>query len=325
MTKLQNTTLTELDVLQMYREMVLIREFEETCQEMYTRGKIGGFLHLYSGEEAIGVGTIHALTPDDYVVSSYRDHGHCIMKGIEPKYVMAELFGRKTGICGGKGGSMHLFSLKHRMMGGYAIVAGGLPIAVGLAYAIHYLGTQDIVASFFGDGATNNGAFHEAFNMAKLWELPILFVCENNLYGIGTHVERASSVTDLHLRAKGHDIPSEQIDGMNVISVYNTVQRAVRQIREGGGPYFIEMRCYRFRGHSPADADEYRSKREIKIWKQRDPIPNLAETLQEDDMASAAELKKVHEEAKEIVAEAVRFADESPEPDEDDLMRDVYA
>lgn len=325
MGRLQNTTLTELDVLQMYGEMVLIREFEETCQEMYTKGKIGGFLHLYSGEEAIGVGTIHALTPDDYVVSSYRDHGHCLSKGVDPKYVMAELFGRKTGICGGKGGSMHLFSAKHRMMGGYAIVAGGLPIAIGIGYSIYYLGTHDVVACFFGDGASNNGAFHEALNMAKLWDLPLLFVCENNLYGIGTAVERASSVTDLYLRAKGHDIPAEQIDGMDVITVYNTVEKAVRQVRDGQGPYFIEMRCYRFRGHSPADADEYRSKREMKIWKQRDPIPSLAEVLLEEDMATDAELKRFHDEARQTVAEAVRFADESPEPDEDELMKDIYS
>ena len=212
--------MAEGELLKMYRNMVLIREFEERTAEMYTRGNITGFCHLYIGEEAVAVGAISALRHDDYVVSSYREHGHCLMKGAPPEKVMAELFGRSTGICGGKGGSMHLFDLDLGFLGGYAIVAGGMPIAVGVGYAMNYRKEDKVVACFFGDGATNAGAFYESLNMARIWSLPVIFICENNFYGIGTYVEWASAVKNLYKKAESHEIPAEQVNGMDVVAVW---------------------------------------------------------------------------------------------------------
>ena len=252
MSKLKSQ-MTEIELLKIYRDMVLIREFEERTAEMYSRGKITGFCHLYIGEEAVAVGAISALHPDDYVISSYRDHGHCLMKGTNAKGVMAELFGRATGICKGKGGSMHLFDPEKNFLGGYAIVAGGLPITLGVGYAIKYRKEDKVVASFFGDGATNAGAFYESLNMAKLWSLPIVFICENNFFGISTAVSWSSATTDIFKKAEAHGIPAEKINGMDVMAVWEAARRATKQAREGKGPYFIEALTYRFRGHSMSD------------------------------------------------------------------------
>src|SRR5271156_1646471 len=272
-------TLHESQLLDLYRRMTLIRRFEEKTAEMYSRGKITGFCHLYAGEEAVAVGAIYALYDKDYVVSTYREHGHCLAKGAEPRAVMAELFGKATGISHGRGGSMHLFDQDLRFMGGYAIVGGGLPIACGLALAVSYNEGPEVVCCFFGDGALPQGAFHETLNMASLWKLPLVFICENNFYGMGTLVQNAISQEEL----------------------------------------------YRFRGHSMSDPAEYRSKREERIWQERDPIKNLHRRLLAEKRATDAKLDEVEREVAATIDDAVKFADESPEPSMDELGKGVYA
>jgi pyruvate dehydrogenase E1 component alpha subunit len=317
--------MTENELLKMYRDMVLIREFEERTAEMYSRGKITGFCHLYIGEEAVAVGAISALHPDDYVISSYRDHGHCLIKGTSPNEVMAELFGRATGTCKGKGGSMHLFDPKTNFFGGYAIVAGGVPITLGVGYAIKYRKEDKVVASFFGDGATNAGAFYESVNMAKLWSLPIIFICENNFFGISTAVSWASATTDIFKKAEAHGIPTEKVNGMDVMAVWEAIKKAAKYVREGKGPYFVEALTYRFRGHSMSDPADYRIPREEKIWKDRDPIPNFARKLIEEGISDADGLRTIKEEVEQEVEEAVTFADSSPWPEAIELMKDIYS
>lgn len=317
--------LSEEEHKSLYHLMVLCREFEERSAEMYTKGKIRGFTHLYTGEEAVAVGAITGLHPDDYVISAYRDHAHCLVKGVDSKKVMAELFGRSTGTSSGKGGSMHLFDLEKRFLGGYAIVGAGLPIACGVGFAIRYLERNNVVACFFGDGATNTGSFHESLNMAKIWNLPIIFICENNFYGIGTYVEWASAVKDLYKKGKAYDIPSEQVDGMDVLKVREAVEKAAQRAREDLGPYFIEAVTYRFRGHSMSDPGDYRARREEKIWKERDPIINYAKLLVSEAIAAPEELEEIKEKAIEGVEEAITFAENSPWPQEQDLFKDVYS
>ena len=317
--------MTESELLKLYRQMVLIREFEERTAEMYSRGKITGFCHLYIGEEAVAVGALSALHQEDYVVSSYRDHGHCLVKGSDPKVVMAELFGRRTGMCKGKGGSMHLFDPEKRFLGGYAIVAGGLPLALGVGYSIRYMKEDHVVACFFGDGASNAGAFYEAINMAKIWSLPIIFICENNFYGISTAVEWSSATTDIYKKAEGHDIPAEKVNGMDVIAMREATKRAAKIARSGKGPYFIEALTYRFRGHSMSDPADYRVPREEKLWKDRDPIPYFARKLIEEGIVEPEDLRLMKEEIEREVEEAVQFADESPWPEERELVTDVYS
>ncbi|MDY6971199.1 MAG: pyruvate dehydrogenase (acetyl-transferring) E1 component subunit alpha [Thermodesulfobacteriota bacterium] len=317
--------MTESELLKMYHNMVLIREFEERTAEMYARGKITGFCHLYIGEEAVAVGAISALNQDDYVVSSYRDHGHCLVKGSGPSEVMAELFGRATGVCKGKGGSMHLFDFERGFLGGYAIVAGGIPIAVGVGQAIKYRKEDKVVACFFGDGATNAGAFYESLNMAKIWSIPVIFICENNFYGIGTYVDWASSAKNLYKKSEAFEIPSEQVNGMDVMAVWEATKRASAAARQGKGPYFIEALTYRFRGHSMSDPADYRPRREEKLWKERDPIPSFARTLVDEGIVDPERLKAIKEEVVEEVEEAVQFADRSPWPESIELMKDVYS
>lgn len=316
--------LPDHDLLKMYEQMVLCREFEESCAEQYTKGHITGFLHLYSGQEAVAVGSTHALHKDDYILSAYREHAQAIVRGVEPKRVMAELFGKSTGLCKGKGGSMHLFDPELSFMGGYAIVGGQFPIAVGLAFAAKYRREGRITACFFGDGAVNQGNFHEGLNWARLWELPVLFVCENNFYGIGTEVHRASALPDIHKRTCGYDIPSEQVDGMDVLAVYQSVKHAAEWVREHSRPYLIEAITYRFRGHSMSDPAKYRSQAEHDLWKERDPIPNFAKRLIGEEIATAERLKEMQAEAQAIVAEAVRFAEESPWPEDGEVFTDIY-
>ena len=312
-------------LLGLYREMLLIRRFEEKTAEMYQLAKIGGFCHLNIGEEATIVGTISALRKDDYVYSTYREHGHAIAKGIEPKAVMAELFGKETGTSHGRGGSMHLFSQEHRFYGGYAIVGEALPIACGSGYAINYKGTDEVVMSIFGDGATNIGGFHESLNVAKLWHLPIVFVCVNNLYGMGTAVNRASAVTEIWKKACAYDMTGERVDGMDVLAVRRITDQLVEQAREQHEPSLLECVTYRYRGHSMSDPDTYRGKDEIKEWLGRDSILSLGEHMKQQKMLTDQDIQKIDEEVTAEVEEAVKFADESPDPDPKDLYRDVYA
>ncbi|GFO53683.1 pyruvate dehydrogenase E1 component subunit alpha [Geomonas sp. Red276] len=316
--------LPEKELIGFYEQMVLCREFEESCAEQYAKGEITGFLHLYSGQEAVAVGCTAGLEANDYILSAYRDHAQALVRGVEAKRIMAELFGRATGICKGKGGSMHLFSPEKRFMGGYAIVGGQFPIAVGLAWASHLKNEDSITACFFGDGSMNQGTFHESLNWARLWDLPLLFVCENNFYGIGTEVHRASAQAALHRRTCGYDIPSEKVDGMDVIAMYRATKRAAAWVRERQRPYFIEAVTYRFRGHSMADPARYRSSSEQEVWKSRDPIPNLGRRLIEEGIVTQEQLDGIHERCSAEVEEAVSFASQSPWPEDDQVWEDIY-
>jgi pyruvate dehydrogenase E1 component alpha subunit len=304
--------------------MSLIRRFEDKVAEMYTRGKITGFCHLYAGEEAVAVGAIHGLFDKDYVVSTYREHGHCLAKGASPRVVMAELFGKATGISKGRGGSMHLFDPALRFMGGYAIVGGGLPIATGLGLSIAYRGDPEVVCCFFGDGALPQGAFHESLNMASLWKLPVIFVCENNFYGMGTLVQNAICQEELYRFADPYKIPGIRVDGMDVVEVYAAVSEAAARAREGKGPSLIEAITYRFRGHSMSDPAEYRSKREERIWQERDPIKRYRNLLMHERRILPAVLDRIDQEESALVDDAVKFADESPEPPLSELTKNVY-
>ena len=312
-------------LLKLYREMLLIRRFEEKTAEMYQAAKIGGFCHLNIGEEATIVGTISALRPTDYVYSTYREHGHAIAKGVDPNAVMAELFGKETGTSRGRGGSMHLFSQERHFYGGYAIVGQSLPIACGSAYAINYEEKDEVVMSIFGDGATNIGAFHESLNVAKLWHLPIVFVCVNNLYGMGTAVSRASAVTEIWKKACAYDMTGERVDGMDVLAVRRITDQLVAPAREKDEASLLECVTYRYRGHSMSDPDTYRGKDEVKEWQSRDGILSLADYMKKQKMLDDQELQRIDEEITAQVEAAVKFADESPEPDPKDLYRDVYA
>ena len=316
-----------VDRVNLYKQMLLIRRFEERSAEMYALGKIGGFCHLYIGEEAVAVGAIDALRSDDYVFSSYRDHGHCLARGSDPKAVMAELFGRSTGLCGGKGGSMHLIDVERRFMGGYAIVGGHLPLAAGAAFAINYRGGDQVVLCFFGEGAVPSGACHETLNLAAMWKLPILFLCENNRYGMGTPVERSVALyTDVSKNAVAYGIEAGYVDGMDVLAVREAVSKALDQIRTSKRPYFLEALTYRFLGHSMADPahGHYRAKSEVDEAKKRDPLLVLRTKLLGERAAAEADFTALEEEVKKIVDEAVNFAETSPVPSMEALAEDVY-
>ncbi len=311
--------------IELYRQMVLIRRFEEKTGQMYQKGHIGGFCHLYIGEEAVGIGAIAALRETDYVVTGYRDHGQAIAKGVPPKLVMAELFGKDSGISRGKGGSMHIFDREKRFLGGDAIVGGDLPIATGVALAIKYRKEDDIVLCFFGDGAANEGSFHEAFNLASLWDLPVLFFCENNRYGMGTPLQKASATEDLAKRAAGYGIDWQIIDGMDVIEVYEAVKRTVKRIREQKRPEMIEAKTYRFRGHSVDDPEVYRPKEEVEQWKLRDPIVRLRNKLKGEGALDDEQIKRIDEEVERICNEAIEFAEKGEFPPSSALCEHVYA
>ena len=318
-------TMTESQLLDLYRRMVLIRRFEDKVAEMYSRGKITGFCHLYAGEEAVAVGAISALYDKDYVLSTYREHGHCLAKGASPRAVMAELFGKATGLSRGHGGSMHLFDANLRFMGGYAIVGGGLPLAAGLGLSVRYKGDPEVVCCFFGDGALPQGAFHESLNMASLWKLPVIFICENNFYGMGTLVQNAICQEELYKFAEPYKMPGVRVDGMDVLEVHSATLEAAARAREGDGPSLIEAVTYRFRGHSMSDPAEYRSKREERIWQERDPIKALRRKLLRDGRADDARLDAIEQETAAIIDDAVKFAEESPEPSLDTLGKFVYS
>ena len=316
------------DLLSLYHQMLLIRRFEEKSAEMYALAKIAGFLHLYIGEEAIAVGAVAALHPDDYVISAYRDHGHCLARGSDPSKVMAELFGKATGLCKGKGGSMHLVDLANRFMGGYAIVGGHIPLAAGLAFATKYQQLDLVTVCFFGEGAVPSGQAHEAFNLAALWKLPVIFICENNRYGMGTPVHRAVALYEnVAEAARSYGITAERVDGMDVLAVRSLMQKVVAQVRAGQGPFFIEAMTYRFMGHSMADPSHghYRTKDEVEEHRKRDPLLLLKETILANNLCAESDFKQLEQEVSDTVAAAVKFADESPFPDISTLHHDVMA
>lgn len=310
--------------LRFYKQMVLIRKFEEAAAEQYGRGKIGGFLHLYIGEEACAVGAINALKSEDYVVTHYRDHGHALVKGCSPRAVMAELYGKSTGVSGGMGGSMHLFCAKTHLMGGYAIVGGGMPIGCGIALGLQYQHQDLVCMTFFGDGSVNEGEFHESLNLASIWHLPIVFFAENNLYAMGTSLAKSSGVREIYRRAEAYAIPSQRVDGMDVDAVYHAALDAIARARRDGGPTLIEAMTYRFKGHSMADAVLYRTREEEEKWHSRDPITIFKQRLLEEGI-SEDELNRLNQEADATVADAVQFAEESAEPTIEDMYRYVYA
>jgi pyruvate dehydrogenase E1 component alpha subunit len=313
------------DQVRMYRLMLLIRRLEERVAEMYGEGKVGGFTHLYIGQEAVAVGAITALNHDDYVIDTYRDHGHFLARGGDPKRFMAELFGRETGCCRGKGGSMHLADVERYFYGGTGIVGGSMPIAAGLGLACAYRGDDRIVMSFFGDGATNQGVWHESLNFAKLWNLPVVFLCENNFYGIGTDVRIASALTEVHKKAAGYGMPGYKVNGMDVLEVRQVCDEVVRLVRGGSGPVLIEARCYRYQGHSMTDPGRYRARAEEDLWRKRDPIPRLSKQLVAEGVASEERLAEMEREVEAICDEAVAWADGSPEPPLSALTEDLFA
>jgi len=315
------------DKKRLLREMLFARRFEERCYEAYVERKIGGFLHLYSGEEACAHGVLEASKKgQDYVITSYRDHVHAIKCGADPKKVMAELYAKETGSSKGRGGSMHIFDVEHRFMGGYALVGGPFPLAAGMAKAIKMKGGDEIVICFLGDAANNQGTFHESLNMAKLWDLPVLYVCENNLYVIGTRIDRSTAVIDQYKRVSGYNIPSTQEDGQDIEKVFKVAKKAVDHVRSGKGPYFLELMTYRYRGHSMSDSNAYRSKDEERMWSNRDPIIMLRDRLIEAGELTGADYKDMDTEVlDEIEDEVIAFAESSPEPRVDELEKYALA
>lgn len=324
----QKSRTEELDretLLKLLNQMILIRRFEEKCAESYSLGKIGGFCHLYIGQEAVAVGTLSTLRPDDYVLTSYRDHGHALVKGTSPDEVMAELYGKASGCSAGKGGSMHLFDADVYFLGGHAIVGGQIPLATGVAFASKYKGTDQVTLCFFGEAAVNQGAFHESLNLAQLWKIPCIYICENNQYGMGTSLERAMSLHDVSQKACAYEVASEFVDGMDVLAVREATLRAVERARKDSLPTLIEVRTYRFMGHSMSDPGNYRTRAEIEKYQQRDPLKLFTASLKEKGILDDARLAEMEKGVRELVEHAVRFADESPEPDPAELYTHVYA
>ena len=312
-------------VLDWYRQMVLIRRFEQRCSELYQEGKIGGFLHLYIGQEALAVGSIAAKQENDHVITAYRDHAHAICSGLDTGKLMAEMLGKSTGVSRGKGGSMHLASREHNFWGGYAVVGGHLPLATGIALAEQYRETDGAVLCYFGDGSTNIGYFHEALNLAGVWKLPVLFICENSLYGMGTAVDRASAAPDMVTKAKAYAMPAKKINGMDVFEVYEATQKALKAIRSGKGPQFLEIVTYRFEGHSMGDPLRYRTKDEVEKWREDDPIGILERHILEKELANKDDLEVIDQAVEEELTAAVKFAEESPLPEPEELFSDIYA
>jgi pyruvate dehydrogenase E1 component alpha subunit len=318
--KLDRETLIDI-----YHQMVLGRRFEEKAAEIYSAGKIGGFCHLYIGQEAVAIGSISAVRKDDYVVTSYREHVHAIAKGMSPESVMAELYGKATGCSKGKGGSMHMFDKEVGFLGGHAIVGGQIPLATGTAFASKYQGTDQVTLCFFGEAAVNQGAFHESLNLAQLWKIPCIYICENNQYGMGTSLERAMSSHDISQKALAYDIASEFVDGMDVLAVREATERAVARARKDYLPTLLEVRTYRFMGHSMSDPGNYRTRAEIERHQERDPIKLFLATLKADGVVSDSDVQEIEAQVKEQVEKAVKFAEESPFPDPKELYTDVYA
>jgi pyruvate dehydrogenase E1 component alpha subunit len=311
------------ELLELYRQMVLIRRLEEKSAELYAQGKIGGFLHLYIGEEAIAVGACKAMRAEDHLLTAYRDHGWAIARGLDPRRIMAELLGKATGVSGGKGGSMHMASAEHNYWGGHAIVGGHLPLATGVGLSVRYKEEDGAVLCVFGEGSTNIGYFHESVNLAAVWDLPVVFLVENNRYGMGTEVSRASAVSDIFEKGCAYDIYNNQVDGQDVLKMYEAIGVALDHARQKG-PYLLEAITYRYAGHSMGDPERYRTKHEIEEWRARDPILRFADHLQTQEVADEAGLKQIDHAVEDELAEIVQFAEESPEPDDAALCEHVF-
>ena len=308
-----------------YELMQLIRQFESKSEEMYKMaGKIRGFFHVYNGQEAIAAGCMTATNQEDPFITGYRDHGLALAKGMSPNAAMAELYGKATGCSKGKGGSMHLFSKEHYFFGGHGIVGAQIGTGAGLAFAEQYRGSKNVVLCFFGDGAARQGMLHEVFNLAMLWKLPVVFICENNNYAMGTSIERTSNVIDIYKLADAYEMPSDKIDGMTAEAVHEGVVRAVKRARDGDGPTLLEMKTYRYKGHSVSDPQKYRSKDEVEEYKDQDPITKVSKTILENNFATVSELKAIDDKIAAIIEASVKFAEESPWPDDNELLKDVY-
>lgn len=307
-----------------YESMLLMRVFEEKCSALYIQQKFGGFCHLYIGQEAILAGMVSAMGKDDNVITAYRDHAHPLALGTDPKYVMAELYGKQTGLSKGKGGSMHMFDVERRLFGGHGIVGAQIPLGAGLAFAEQYKGTKNVTYCFMGDGAVRQGALHETFNMAMTWKLPVVFVIENNNYAMGTSVERTSNVHDLHRLGESYDMPGYPVDGMSCEAVHEAFASAAKHVRSGKGPVLLDVKTYRYKGHSMSDPQKYRTKEEVAEYKAKDPIEQVLKVIKDKKYLSAAELEKIEKKVKAQVDEAVKFAEESPLPPADELYKDVY-
>lgn len=310
---------------EMLYQMVLGRVFEQKCAEVYRIGKIGGFCHLYIGQEAIGVGTITALKDGDYVIGSYRDHVQAMVKGISPESVMAELYGKSGGNVKGKGGSMHMFSKEKGFFGGHGIVGGQIGVATGMAYAQKYKGTDNVTVCFFGEAAVNQGIFHESLNMAQLWKIPCIYICENNVYGMGTSQARAMSISNVAKKAEGYGMAGEFVDGMDIMAVREALLRATERARKDGSPTLLEIRAYRYMGHSMSDPGKYRTSEEIKKYQERDPIVLFKDSLKEAKVFTDKDFEEIDAQAKEVTEAAVKFSEESPFPDESELFTDIFA
>ena len=310
---------------ELLRQMLRVRRFEEKCVELYSAQQIRGFLHLYIGEEAVAVGVMQALRPEDAIVATYREHGHALVRGIPMKAVMSEMYGKQSGSSRGRGGSMHIFDAATRFYGGNAIVGGGLPLAVGLALADKMRGIERVTACFFGEGAVAEGAFHESMNMAALWDLPVLFCCENNLYAMGTAIERSESETDVALKAAAYALPAWPVDGMDVLAVEQAARHAAEIVRGGGGPGFLELRTYRFRAHSMYDPELYREQTEVDEWRKRGPIHLFTKRLREAGMLTDDDLETIERDIAAEIAESIAFAEAAPFEPIEDLARFVYA
>jgi pyruvate dehydrogenase E1 component alpha subunit len=306
-----------------YELMLLLRRWEEKAGQMYGMQKIRGFCHLYIGQEAVAAGCMTATKPEDSFITAYRDHGLAIAKGVDPKACMAELYGKATGVAKGKGGSMHFFGVEQRFFGGHGIVGAQIGTGAGIAFAEQYKGTDNVVLTFFGDGAARQGILHETFNMAMLWKLPVIFICENNNYAMGTSVARTSNVLDIYKLADAYDMPGDSVDGMDPEAVHDAVARAVKRGREGGGPTLLEIKTYRYKGHSMSDPQKYRTKEEVEEYKERDPIEQVLRIIKEEQYASDAEIEVIDNRVKQVVADSVQFAEDSPWPSDDELLKDV--
>lgn len=307
-----------------YRDMLLMRKFEEKAGQLYIQQKFGGFCHLYIGQEAVLAGMTEALKPTDRVITAYRDHAHPIALGMHPKYVMAELYGKVTGSSKGKGGSMHMFDKERNLFGGHGIVGGQIPLGAGIAFADKYRKEDHVTCCFFGDGAARQGSLHETFNMAMTWKLPVIFIVENNNYAMGTSVERTSNVTDLSKLGLSYEMPSESVDGMSPEDVCEAISRAAERARKGDGPTLLDIRTYRYKGHSMSDPQYYRTKDEVKEYREKDPIKTVLDTIKKKKYLSEARIKEIQAEVKELVEESVKFAEESEFPKASELYEDVY-
>lgn len=322
---MSETPITKETYLTWYKSMLLMRKFEEKTGQLYGQQKIRGFCHLYIGQEAVVAGAMSVLRPEDSMITAYRDHAHAIAKGMSPNQAMAEMYGKVTGCSKGKGGSMHFFSKEHNFHGGHGIVGGQIPLGAGIAFAEKYNGTDNVCVCYMGDGAVRQGALNEAFNMAMLWKLPVIFVCENNGYAMGTSVARTTNQMDIYKMGLAYDMPSKPVDGMDVIAVHNAMDEAVQRARKGDGPTFLEIRTYRYKGHSMSDPAKYRTKDELEKYKGLDPLITTKAAIMKKKYANTKWFEEVEADVKKQVDEAVKFAEESPYPDVDELYKDIYA